>query len=146
MPYLLRRFIETLVIILLSSFPIYVIAKLEVLPDMRSAYLVLYGISSIIFLVLTFFVLRAYLATVRNLRLYLITNTMLLLIQVVLWIAALLFFSDDLYTAFFGYTKVFRAFDLSPAVSGIIIYTIYFIMMIYMAYDFKKWERYNLDA
>ncbi len=122
-----RRIIESIIIMLISSLPVYIIYKMGFIPDTRLAYFIAFAIDAVIFLVLSFFVLPAHLmAVMGSIVRYLFVNVTILAAFAAASILMLHYkVSGDLYTALFGYTKVFAAFDVSTTISAVLFWFIY---------------------
>ncbi len=115
LPFFGRRFIEAICIMLIASIPIYLLAKTGYLPTnlpFAFTYGILFTVSAVIFLFLSVTSLRRYLIAVDDVKIYFVTNIIILIIQGIFCLVGLKWFSDDLYTALFGYTKPLRLIDM----------------------------------
>jgi len=130
LPFFTRRFIETIFIMLASSLPIYLIAKSGFIPSNLLFYIILFTASAVIFLALSTAALRTYLVAVDDVKIYFLTNGILLIMQGLFCIAGLKWFSGDLYTALFGYTKALRAFGVGNVKAAAIFWFVHFIQIV----------------
>ena len=135
-----RRIIESIIITLISSVPIYLIYKLGFIPNTKLAYLISFSIGTIVFLGLNYFVLPAHLMAVRgsNIRYILVNGTICALLAGASLLMRHFNVSGDMYTALFGFTKVFAAFDIPATISAILFCGIYLgEIMLILAVDGK---------
>lgn len=128
MPLIVRRFVETVVIMILSSMPIYILIQMGIIHPSELSKLIAFGADAIIFFVLSGIVLRSHIAALNNWWLYLKVNGLVFLVQATgILFAAYVVQSevnyDRFYTMVAGFTKVFRAYNLLPlmASAGIIL-------------------------
>lgn len=131
MPYLLRRIIETLFIIIISSVPVYILVSLNVIPSNKQTYFILFGSSAGIYYILTFKTLRAYINATHGIGYFIVTNLFILAIQAGIAYLLQKYASDSVYTCFFGFTKSLRALELTQTVASLIFWAIYIAEMIY---------------
>ena len=129
MPHIVRRFIETIVIMLAASLPIYILIQMGIIQPGNFGKLIAFSIDAVIFFGLSAIVLRSHLMALDNWWLYAKVNGLLFVVQA----AGIMFCSyvvqseekfDRFYTMLAGFTKVFRAYDLMPlmASAGIIMF------------------------
>lgn len=130
MPYFFRRTIESILITVVSSLPFYFLAKLRLVPSIVIFYILLFGLSAVVFLFLSDIVLREYLMAVDDYKIYLRTNLLLFAIQVILCFIGLKFFSSDMYTLFYGFTKPLRVFGVPASISALIFWVIHLVQIL----------------
>ena len=131
MPGFLTRFGECVLTIVVSSIPVYMISVIGVIPVTNANYFLIFFASLIIFMILSFLHLSNYIMVVEETLPYILTNGVLFLMQFFGCVWALRVLPDVVYTAFFGFTKPFRAFGITPYNSALIFYGIYLLEIIY---------------
>ncbi len=130
MPFFFRRVLETIAIILVSSLPIYLLAKTGFIPNdtpqfFKIVYVTLFTLSAVIYLWLSTDALRIYLVAVGDAKTYFITNITILILQGLFCIVGLKWFDPELYTAFFGFTKPLRMFGIGKVKSAAIFWMVH---------------------
>lgn len=128
----LRRIVETVAVMLISSLPFYFLAAYEIIPSQIIFYLLCFGTSAVVFLILSYICLRAHMLKVENTFDYFVMNMPLFIIQGLVNLYGLEYFSGDLYTALFGYTKPLRIFGVSPLYSAFVFYVLYFVVIVFV--------------
>ncbi|MBQ3054458.1 MAG: hypothetical protein IJC89_06135 [Clostridia bacterium] len=138
--HLMRRITETAVIEVISSVLIYLIVISDSIPDTIKSYVAIYTISALVFLALTGFVLKShYRALYKRTKRYLKVNLSIFFIHGVFNIIGLKYFSDNLYTALFGYTKplrpIFKMYNIphGNVLSSMAFFGVYFLVIIGIA-------------
>ena len=143
MPVFIRRLIETVIITLISSLPIYILLKIQIIYPSKFGSFLAFLISALIFLKLNAVVLKSHLMNMLNCKVYLKTNIILYIIQVGVCYILMYFTDANTYTALFGFTRVFFVFIpllgkspiLRNVISAALFWVIYFFQIIYY---FKK--------
>ena len=126
MTFLLRRCLETLGIMFVSSFPMLGLVRLDmVIPENDAGYAFAFCVGALIFWVFSAVSFRAHLIVVEDIKIYFAVNGLLLLIQVVVAITAVNFLSNQVFIMLFGYTRAFnKTLGVTKITSIIIVYII----------------------
>ncbi len=127
--YVMRRILETIGVMLISSGVIYWLIVAELIPETRESYVAVFSISAALFLVLSYINLCNHFWALKfNIKKYLIVNLFIFLLLAAIGFVALKYGSNAVYTAFFGYTKPFRQmFNASNLLSAIIFWALYLL-------------------
>ncbi len=152
-----RRIIEAIVISLVSSFVIYMLVIMQIIPSTYKGYVGGFGCAALIFLILNYIVLYAHFWAVKfNLLTYAAVNLSIFAFMVFINLIGLRCFSDNIYTLIFGYTKPFRQIlKLTPVCSAALFWVIYLVLMafvpikiFYFDSNYKRWriKKANYEA
>lgn len=107
---LIRRILENIAINLISALPIYILLKLQIIYPSKLGNFIAFLISAIIFFSLNAKVLKEQLLCTLDCGRYLKINTGLLIFQFGICLVCMCFDDAEIYTALFGFTRVFRVF------------------------------------
>ena len=132
MMWLLRRILETAVITVVSSFPMYIVIIMNLFPVNKFTYLVIFGISALAFYILNVGVLRRHIMGTESGLKYFAVNIPIWLAITAFSFFALEHFSSYAYTAFFGFTKAVNALGVKKEWSAMIFWLVYLLEIIYI--------------
>lgn len=131
MMYFIKRFTNLIGITVISSFSVFLILLTGFIPNTRLTYFFVFGISAAIFLVLNINGLRKSLFQTKKLLKYFLVNGILWAVLAATSFVCKAFLPGTVYTAFFGFTKMFNSFGVSVQASAIIFWVIYLFEIIY---------------
>lgn len=106
----IKRMFENITVNLVSSLLIYVLIKADIIYMSEIGSFFAFLASGIIFFILNAAVLKKYLFYIMDTKVYLVVNLVLFAIQVSACYLCMYFANAEVYTALFGYTRVFRPF------------------------------------
>ncbi len=130
--YFLRRILEVFGTSLLSSCVLFILILANLIPATRAAYIVVFTISAMVFLVLNYFALfRHFWALTFDIKKYLTVNLSIFAFFVISSLITLRFGSPELFTAFFGYTKPLRQILTISNLSATLIFWAVYLALIF---------------
>ncbi len=127
----IKRFLETVAICLVSSFPIFFILLMEFIPPNQVTYGIVFGISAVIFYILSGISLKNSMFQLDSTAKYLTLNILIWLVFLVVSFLGMRLLPAQVYTAFFGFTKAINAFGISREWSVMGFWVIYLIEILY---------------
>ncbi|MGN0164077.1 MAG: hypothetical protein ACI4EA_10955 [Candidatus Ornithomonoglobus sp.] len=139
--YIKRRLIETLIISLISTVPIYLLIKSGFVAKTNSAMGMVFAISAFIFYFLHLFAFKRHLIAVEKTSSYLIVNFGILAIHAALCVIFKKFIGISAYETFFGFTSMFCYLYLPRKLSVTLIYLAYAAEIFFFPID--RWVQYK---
>lgn len=137
MPVFIRRILETAVITVVSSFPMFIVIILNFFPANQFTYLSVFGISAVAFYILNVGVLRKHIMETESALKYFAVNIPIWLVITAVSFYALGHAQGYVYTAFFGFTKAINALGIGKEWSTAIFWFVYLLEIIYIPAEKK---------
>jgi hypothetical protein len=138
-----RRIIETIIITIISSIPIFILIKVGFVAKTNSAMVTAYAVDAFIFYILNAFVLRGHLIAVKSVKKYFLANLLILAVHGAACVFAKKFMPNVVYEAFFGFTSLFCYLYMPRKLSVTIIYFLTLLEICFFPVDrFVQYKYY----